>query len=198
MRFLEGAIPIISALLIAGCSSVQTSPPAPGATAPETPATQPWLDLCPLPDLAPADLRSKADYLQWAVRVTDANGAPIAGLKKSDFLARSGSTSYPISWFRGTTSVATPVSLVLLGDVPSSMWDKTVVRSGSLTQVRARLEDALADMSDCDEIGIVMAGGKYPTGLDPADFDLPPALAEVTLVQPFTTDHMAAILKMYA
>src|SRR5208282_1456736 len=116
VRFLEGVIPVISALLIAGCSSaVQTSPPAPPVTASETAATQPWLDLCPLPDLAPADLRSKAGYLQWAISVTDANGAPIAGLKKSDFSARSGSTSYPISWFRETTSAATPVSLVVLG-----------------------------------------------------------------------------------
>jgi len=149
--------------------------------------------------LAPADLRSKAGYLQWAVSVTDANGAPITGLKKSDFAARSGSTSYPIAWFQETTSTATPVSLVLLGDVPSSMWDKTVLTSGSLLmQVRATLEDAVAGMNDCDEIGIVMAGGKYPLGLDPAHFDLPPSLAEVTLVQPFTTDHRTAMIKIYA
>ncbi len=198
-RFLEGAIPVISALLIAGCSStVQTSPLAPSAAAPETPATQAWLDLCPLPDLAPADLRSQADYLQWAVSVTDTNGVPITGLKKSNFLARSGSILFPVSWFRETTSAATPVSLVLLGDVPSSMWDKTVVTSGSLAPVRATLEQTVADMNDCDEIGVVLVGGKYPPGLDPAQLDLPTSLAEVTLVQPLTTDHVIAMTKMYS
>ena len=199
VRFLEGALPVISALLIAGCSAaVHPSPPAPPGAVSETATTQPWLDLCRLPDLAPADLRSKTGYLQWAVSVTDATGAPVTGLKKSDFLARSGSSSYPISWFRETTSTATPVSLVVLGDVPSSMWDKTVLTSGSLlTQVRATLEDAVAGMNDCDEIGVVMAGGKYAPGLDPARLDLPPSLAEVTLLQPFTTDHAAAMVKTY-
>ncbi|MFI5353263.1 MAG: VWA domain-containing protein [Candidatus Binatales bacterium] len=77
------------------------------------------------------------------------------------------------------------------------MWDKTVVMPGSLRPVRATLEDAVAGMNDCDEIGVVVAGGKYALGLDPAQFDLPPSLAEVTLLQPFTTDHRAAIAKIY-
>jgi Ca-activated chloride channel homolog len=199
VRFLEGAILFVSALLIAGCSSaVNTSSPAQPAAAPGAAATQAWLDLCSLPDLAPTDLRSKTDYMQWAVSVTDASGAPITGLKSSDFLARSGSNSYPISWFRETASPATPISLVLLVDVSASMWNKTVVPSQGLAQVRAKLEHAFAEMNDCDEIGVVIAGGKHAPGFDPAQFGLPTPLAEVTLIQPFTTDHEEAMLKMYS
>jgi VWFA-related protein len=199
VRFLEGAILLVSALLIAGCSSaVNTSSPAQPIAAPGTVPTQAWLDLCPIPDPAPPDLRSKAGYTQWAVSVTDTSGAPLTGLEESDFAARSGSNSYPISWFRETANPETPISLVLLVDVSVSMWNKTVVTSGGLAQVRATLEHAVAEMNDCDEIGTVIAGGKYHSGFDPAQFGLPTSLAEATLIQPFTTDHVEAILKIYS
>src|SRR5260221_10164310 len=77
------ALAAIALVWITGCSS-RATPAVPAA--PTVAAAQPpLLDLCQLPALAPADLRSKPGYVEFAVSTVDANGAPASGLKQSDF-----------------------------------------------------------------------------------------------------------------
>ncbi len=185
-------------LFIAGCSSTTTSPTSPAAPAAEpsiAAALPPILDLCPLPALAPADLRAKPGYIEFAASVIDSNGAPVTGLKQSDFAVVEAARSLPVAYFRETTS-KTPTSLFIIGDVSRTMFNKTVVKTGNLSKIRGALDKGAEDINDCDEVGVIVTGGSYPPGIDPAAYDLPPALSEVTLVQAFTTDHEEAISKM--
>src|ERR1700685_1957492 len=108
-------VALLCARVIAGCGAA--SPPAPGspgaATTAATASSAPHpfpdpLDLCRLPDLPPASMLSRPGYTQLAVSVTDPNGAPLDGLKKSDFTVRSGANSDRIAYFRQECSVAAP------------------------------------------------------------------------------------------
>jgi VWFA-related protein len=202
---------LICARVIAGCSSA--SPPAPGSTpaaATSATASSPTipapaaLDLCRPPDLAPAVLLSTPGYRQLAVSLTDADGAPISGLKQSDFTVRSGPKPSPIVYFREESSLTTPVSLVIVGDVSASMFRKTVVQDpDELAKVRVRLSQGLDQLSECDEVALVMIGGKYlsetqaPFG-DASQTEIQPQLGAVTLAQSFTTNHVLALQKMYS
>jgi hypothetical protein len=123
-RFL---VVLICAGVIAGCGAA--SQPAPGspnaaATAATTSSARNTvsapLDLCRLPDLPTASMLSKPRYTQLAVSLTDPNGAPLDGLKKADFTVRSGPNSDRIVYFRQESSLATPVSLVIVGDAPKA------------------------------------------------------------------------------
>jgi VWFA-related protein len=156
------------------------------------PVQQPILDLCPLPALAPADLRSKPGYVEFAVSAIDANGAPVSSLKQSDFVVRDGSKTYPIAYFHETTS-ATPTSFFMVGDASSTLYNKTVVRSGDLAKVRQQIESAVDAIGPCDEAGLVMAGGNYVPGFTPEAYGLPPSLSDVTLMLPFTSDRQVLI-----
>ncbi len=183
-------------LIVTGCSSTATpSIPAAPAASSIAAAEPPILDLCPLPALAPAELRAKPGYVEFAVSAIDANGAPITGLKQSDFTVHDGAKTYPIAYFRETTS-KTPTSLFIVGDASRTMFNKTVVRSGNLSEIRAKLDKGAEDINECDEVGVIVTGGTYPPGISPAAYDLPPALSEVTLLQAFTTDHEEAITKI--
>ena len=194
---------LISAFFVSGCATT-VQPPAsvttPGASAPaQAAAVLPTLlELCRPSDLPPAKVLSRPGYVQFSVAVTADSGAPITGLRESDFSINSGPKTYPIAWFHENRSAANPVSLVLVGDVASSMWNKTVVRSSSLSPVRAALEEAVSTLNDCDEIAVVLVGGEYPPGLSPEKFDLPTSLQDVTLIQSFTTDHELAVAKVYS
>jgi len=186
-----GPSPSYQQNMIAG--AVQGSP----AAAPSSIAAEPpILDLCPLPELAPADLRAKPGYFEFAVSAIDANGVPVTNLKRSDFVVHDGSHTSSIAYFRQTTA-KTPVSMVIVGDASRTMFNKTVVKSGILSDVRARLVHGAEDINECDEIAVVVGGGDYAPGFDPAAFNLPPALSTVTLLQPFTTDHDTGLIKIW-
>jgi len=135
---------------------------------------------------------ARPGYTQLAVSVTDPSGAPLDGLKKSDFTVRSGANSDRIVYFRQESSVATPVSLVIVGDVSESMALKTTVISpDDLQKARTRLNQAEEQLSRCDEVALVMIGGRYLSGNEPP-------LGPVTLAQSFTTDQSLALERMYS
>src|ERR1700719_4569639 len=102
---------LICAGVIGGCGAA--SQPAPGSlTAAATTATTSSaasavsapLNLCRLPDLPNASVRSRPGYTQLAVSLTDPNGAPLDGLKKTDFTVRSGPKPDPVVYFRQESS----------------------------------------------------------------------------------------------
>jgi VWFA-related protein len=183
--------------LIAGCSS--TAPPTVAAVtaSPVAAATAvpPLLDLCTLPALAPANLRAKPGYVEFAVSVLDANGAPITGLKQADFTLSDGAKPVSIAYFR-ETSATTPASLFIVGDASVTMFNKTVVKSRRLSELREQLDRGADDINQCDEVGVVVGGGSYLPHFDPSAYELPPSLSEFTLLQPFTTEHAAAMFKI--
>jgi VWFA-related protein len=135
---------------------------------------------------------ARPGYTQLAASITDPSGAPLDGLKKSDFAVRSGANSDPIVYFRQESSVATPVSLVIVGDVSESMALKTTVISpDDLQKARSRLNQAEEQLNQCDEVALVMIGGRFLTGNQPL-------LGPVTLAQSFTTDQSLALERMYS
>jgi len=190
---------LICAGVIAGCGAA--SQPAPGSlnaaataatTSSATSAVSAPLNLCRLPDLPNASVRSKPGYTQLAVSLTDPNGAPLDGLKKADFTVRSGPNPDPVVYFRQESSLATPVSIVIVGDVSESMYLKTVGSSAdNLQKARSGLNQAEGQLNQCDEAALVMIGGEYVTPIQPP-------LGAVTLAQSFTTDHSLALQKMYS
>ncbi len=161
---------LICARVIAGCTAAsQPSPGSPNAattatmTSSAAHAVSATLDLCRLPDLAPASVLSRLGYTQLAVSLTDPNGAPIGGLKEANFTVRSGPNSFPIVYFREESGLTTPVSLVIVGDVSESMYRKTVVSSADdLAKVRTALNRAGEQLNECDEAALVMIGGNLP------------------------------------
>jgi VWFA-related protein len=135
---------------------------------------------------------SGSGYAQLDVSVTEPNGAPLGGLKKSDFAVRSDSKSSPIVYFREESSLTTPVSLVVVGDVSESMRQKTIVPSpDDLMKARNVLDRTADQLNECDEAALVLIGGTYLPGIQAT-------LAEVTLAQPFSTDHSLTLRKMYS
>ncbi|HYR79516.1 MAG TPA: VWA domain-containing protein, partial [Candidatus Dormibacteraeota bacterium] len=150
------------------------------------------LDLCRLPDLAPARILSTPGYAQLAVSVIDSDGAPITGLKQTDFALQFGSKLSPIVYFRDESRLTTPVSMVIVGDVSESMFRKTVVESpDELAKARIRLIQSVDILNQCDEVALVMIGGTYLTN------ETPP-LGAVTLAQPYTTNLEIALRKMFS
>jgi VWFA-related protein len=183
--------------IAAGCSSSTAPPYTAGLPtgAPSVVAEPPVLDLCPLLPVAPAALRTKPGYLEFAVSAVDATGTPLTGLKQSDFVVRDAARAYPIAYFK-ETSAKTPASLFIVGDASATMYDKTVVKSGDLTKIRATLNRAAEGINDCDEVGVAVGGGRYAPNFGPTGYGLPPSLSDVTLLQPFTTEHSIAMTKI--
>jgi len=193
-------IALTCARVIVGCGAASQpapgSPSAPGTTVasppPQSSPVSAPLDLCRLPDLAPASVLSTPGYTQLYVSVTDPEGAPIGGLKQTDFTVQSGPKSSPVVYFRQESSVSTPVSLVIVGDVSESMYRKTVVLSeDELEKVRNGLNQAAGQLNECDEVALVLIGGTYQA-------EIQPPLGAVTLAQPFTTHQSLALRKMYS
>ena len=197
---------LICAGVIAGCGAAsQPAPASPYAattaatTSSATSAVSAPLELCRLPDLPAASVLSKPGYAQVAVSLTDANGAPLDGLKKSDFTVRSGPNPDPIVYFRQESSLASPVSLVIVGDVSESMYLKTVVTSyDDLQKARSALNQAEDGLNQCDEVALVTIGGEYQTNPSSVNSPIQPPLGAVTLAQSFTTDQSLALQKMYS
>ena len=193
---------LICAVAIAGCGVA--SQPAPGssnaaattaAASSATSAASAPLELCRLPDLPGAGTLSNPSYTQLAVSPTNADGAPIDGLRKADFAVRSGPNPDPIIYFRQESTLSNPASLVIVGDVSESMYRKTVVSSlENLNTARNALNQAEGQLDQCDEVALVLIGGKYLT--DPSSTQ--PPLGAVTLAQPFTTDKSLALQKTYS
>ena len=193
---------LICAGVIAGCGAA--SQPAPGSptaatttagTSSATSAASDSLELCRLPDLPSASILSKPGYTQLAVSLTDVNGAALDGLKKADLAVRSGPNTDPIVYFRQESTLSNPASLVIVGDVSESMYRKTVVSSlENLDKARSALNQAEGQLNQCDEVALVLIGGKYLTD---SSLTRPP-LGAVTLAQSFTTDKSLALQKMYS
>jgi VWFA-related protein len=193
---------LICAGVIAGCGAA--SQPAPGSptaatttagTSSATSAASDSLELCRLPDLPSASILSKPGYTQLAVSLTDVNGAALDGLKKADFAVRSGPNTDPIVYFRQESTLSNPASLVIVGDVSESMYRKTVVSSlENLDKARSALNQAEGQLNQCDEVALVLIGGKYLTDSSSTR----PPLGAVTLAQSFTTDKSLALQKMYS
>jgi VWFA-related protein len=185
--------------IIHGCSA---TPPAGGAVHPANGATpantaavaaapSPSLDLCRPPDLPPADLRAKPGYTQLRVMVTDADGSPVSGLKQTDFTVRAGGKTYPIAYFREETPGDTPVSIVSVSDVSSTMYNKTFVSDrNDLIKSRVAVMDPVRQLNVCDEMAVVTVGG---TNLQ----ENGPTLGPVTYLQPFTTDLETAASRTF-
>jgi Ca-activated chloride channel family protein len=192
-RWLERLlVGLLCARLVAGCSAASQPAPAPSTAGPTAANASAPLDLCRLPDLAPAGIASAPGYTQVQVSVTDPGGSPIAGLKQADFTVQSGSVGSPIKYFREESSLTTPVSLVIVGDVSKSMFKKTVVESADEREkARTALTQAAGGLNDCDEVALVLIGGTYAG-------EVGPPLGPVTLAQPFTTNHSIALEKMYS
>src|ERR1700731_3395957 len=121
-------VALVCAQVVAGCGAASQAAPGSPSAATTSSAVQPVsdpLDLCRLPDLPPPGVMSRSGYTQLAVSVTDPNGAPLVGLKKPDFTVRSDGKPSPIVYFREESSLTAPVSLVIVGDVSGSMFQKT-------------------------------------------------------------------------
>ena len=161
--------------------------PAPMAAAP-SPVAAP-LDLCRPPNLAPADLRDKPGYTQFRVTVTEANGAPIRGLGKSDFTVRVGQKSFPIAYFRERSNSDTPVSIVSVADESKTMLAKVMVTHGDLPKTRAAIAKAGDTLNECTELALITVGGTNTQN--------GPTLAPVTYLQPFTTEKPVALARTF-
>ena len=76
------------------------------------------------------------------------------------------------------------------------MYRKTVVSSQeNLERARSGLNQAEGQLNQCDEVALVLIGGKYLN--DPSSIAQQP-LGAVTLAQTFTTDKSLALQKMYS
>jgi VWFA-related protein len=134
----------------------------------------------------PGEIASKPAYVQYAVTVTDAMGNPVRGLKPSEFVVKAGDRSLPIKFFREDDGDA-PESIVIVVDESGSMVNKLGVwNDADLERVRENIRKATRTLNKCDEIAGVAVGGH---SLDePIDRD-----DGIRVVQPFTTDHEAAL-----
>ncbi len=186
----------IAVLIFAGCGYppiavtvlLPSSPnpaPVPVSYASAVSAPKP----CAQPNVAPADLLSTPGYRQFEAYDLDASGSPVAGLRQSDFAIKDGSTTVPIAYFH-QNGTETPASVVIVIDASESMATKINPRSDDVAdKLRKALAKSIGGFGRCDEIGLVVSGGKYGSGLRPKDLGLPDSLSDVTLLTGFTTDH---------
>ncbi|MGC1677209.1 MAG: VWA domain-containing protein, partial [Candidatus Binataceae bacterium] len=118
---------------------------------------------------ASKDVAAKPGFTMLNVNVADAAHKPIGGLRQADFETYANATAYPIAFFHHDG--AAPESIALVIDTSGSMQPK-------LPTVRSALADFLTKLYPCDEIAVF------------AFSDRP------YLLQPFTTDHHAAVQKL--
>ena len=186
---------VVVAIEFAGCGGTQNRPPALGSAQIAAP-----LKLCPQA-APPANLLAKPGFIQFAVSVTDSSGKPVAGLKHSDFQARAGNQTLPIQYFREEPS-GPPTSIVIVMDLSQFMAGDLVLRMSKVEAVQKMLPDAVNKLNECDEIAILVFGGhQFP---DERTMGQTPTLAftrtqhetPITLVQPFTTDHPLALMRL--
>jgi VWFA-related protein len=149
------------AVTLAGC--VIGAPMAPV----RIPSSHGQLKLCTgTPAVAPNNLASNPNYLEFSVDVIDSTGAPTSGLAQSDFVVAENDRPIPIVFFRAEQS-RPPVSIGILVDKSGSMVTKLPVIGASVDALMPKLDA-------CDEVMI------YAFGMDPI------------VVQDFTTDHALA------
>jgi VWFA-related protein len=155
------------------------------------------LDLCPLPNTASADLRSKPGYIEFAVSPLDRKGLPIVRLNQSDFVVSDAQRSYPIAYFSENAGNKTPASIIIVDDVSATMFGKTAMPIAN-RRARTALDRGADAINECDEVGVVTVGGKYSRYSKPEGFGEkdPPLLPEISLLQPFTTANASAISKI--
>jgi VWFA-related protein len=212
-RAIHAAIVVAAAvtcgMLLAACSTTtQTSQPgAPTPVFVAKPAAPPVLNLCADPSRPPDAIASKPGYTQMAVIVTDQSGQPITGLTKSDFVAWTGTKYLPIVFFRGDRTAA-PVSVVVVIDMSGSMATKLVAPPDQLPSIRAKIDAVAAKINRCDELALISAGGARMGNVPPAEiavFEAGRAIVmngtsasrKITVLEPFTTDHMAPMQNLY-
>lgn len=164
---LRGICGLISIAAILVCAGCAgTQRPLAG----ELPASSPppVLNLCPMP-AAPKDLAAKPGFTMLTVNVADAAHKPIGGLKEADFQTYAKAMTYPIAFFHHDG--AAPESIALIIDTSGSMHPKLPIVSGALA-------DFLYKLYPCDEIAVFAFSDRS------------------YLLQPFTTDHQAAVQKL--
>jgi Ca-activated chloride channel family protein len=195
----------LAAALLAGCAAqphAYQPPPTPVFVA--NPAAPPVLNLCADPNRPPDEIASRPGYVQMTAIVTDESGKPIAGLKQSDFVAWEGSNNLPIVFFRSDIAPA-PVSAVVVVDESGSMEAKLTAKPDKLPKIRAKIDAVVKGLNRCDELAFVIAGGVKFTKEQVAQLmaGQTPRLTQVsasrkvTVVEPFTTDHVAPMENLY-
>ena len=115
------------------------------------------------------DLAAKPGFTMLNVNVADAAHKPIGGLKQADFDTYANATAYPIAFFHHDG--AAPESIALVIDTSGSMHPKLPIVSSALA-------DFLTKLYPCDEIAVFAFSDRS------------------YLLQPFTTDHQAAVQKL--
>jgi VWFA-related protein len=190
----------LAAALYACSQTAQNAAGAQSAAAAASPAAEsspiPEQEfLCRLPDLPPAELRAKLGYTQLQVLATDANGAPLTGLKQSDFVVKSGAQTLPIAYFHEQSTADTPVSIVVVLDESASMYDKLVMKRGDLGKDRMAVDEAVGKLNECDEGAVVTIGGE-PAPNTYSESAATESLAPVT-PRAFTTDIGLVMEKIY-
>jgi von Willebrand factor type A domain len=198
-----------AATLVAACSSTQQSgqsnTPTPVFVA--KPAAPQVLNLCADPSRPPDAISSKPGYTQMSVIVTDQSGKPISGLDQSDFVVWRDKENLPIVFFRGNRAAA-PVSVVVVIDESGSMQAKLVAPPDKLPAIRSKIEAVVEKLNRCDELAMVSAGGAPMNKVPPRGIAVivggqtismsgNPHNREVTVLEPFTTDHLAPMQNLY-
>jgi len=89
---------------------------------------------------APAEVRSKPGYTEFALTAADSAGRPLTGLKQSEFQAKFGEKSCRVVYLHEI-----PTSIALLVDTSGSMRPKLDTVSGALASF-------LKNLNACDEV----------------------------------------------
>ncbi|MFZ0657226.1 MAG: VWA domain-containing protein [Candidatus Binataceae bacterium] len=165
---LRGICGLVSIAAILACAGCAGTQRPSGGELPPAPSTPPVLNLCPMP-AAPKDLAAKPGFAMLNVNVADADHQPMGGLKQADFETYAKAMAFPIAFFHHDG--AAPESIALVIDTSGSMKPKLPI-------VRGALADFLGKLYPCDEVAVF-------------------AFSDRTyLLQPFTTDHQAAVQKL--
>ncbi len=186
---------LVLSLAGSGCATENVDQSAAG---PE-PTLQPTLELCPVTVAPNRELASKPGYVQLTVYVTDAADKPVASLKQSDFAAIAGDKRLPIEFFHDNQG-GLPLSLEVALDTSGSMLDKLGIEDPiNVQNLWGGLAALMAQLNECDEVAALQFGGLRPadSGYDGShDNASDTGGAELTLVEPLTTDHELALTRL--
>ncbi len=159
------------------------------------------LKLCPSATAPPNDLLANPGFIQFAVSVTDSTGKPVTGLKQSDFAAHEGGQILPIQYFHEEPDGA-PTSIVIVMDLSVYMATGLVPHLRKVEAVQKMLPGAVNKLNGCDEIAILVFGGNEFADEHASSQTLNPGAYEdphptpIRLIQPFTTDHQLALMRL--